>query len=47
MLTFLKKMIKFRVGQKVARGAAKKLGFKPIAGLVGLVGGYRAMRRHH
>jgi hypothetical protein len=47
MLSFLKKMIKFRLGQKVARGTAKKLGLGPFAGVIGLVGGYRSMRRHH
>ena len=47
MLSFLKKMVKFRVGQKVSRGAAKKLGLGPISSIIGLVGGYRTMRRHH
>lgn len=47
MLSFLKKMVKFRMGQKVSRGAAKKLGLGPISSIIGLVGGYRTMRRHH
>jgi hypothetical protein len=46
MLNFLKKLIRFRVGQKVSRGAAKKLGLRPISGIVGLIGGLRTMRRH-
>jgi hypothetical protein len=46
MLNFLKTIIRFRVGQKVSRGAAKKLGLRPISGIVGLIGGFRTMRRH-
>lgn len=46
MLSFLKKIVRFRVGQKVSRGAAKKLGFGPLAGIIGLVGGLRTLRRH-
>jgi hypothetical protein len=47
MLSFLKNMIRFRVGQKVSRGAAKKLGLRPLSGIIGLIGGLRTMRRHH
>ena len=46
MLRMVKNLIRFRLGQKVARGTAKKLGLGPVAGIVGLVSGLRAMRKH-
>lgn len=45
MFSLLKKMIRFRVGQKVSRGAAKKIGLGPLSGLLGIIGGVRTMRR--
>lgn len=38
MLSLVRKLLYFRLGQKVAKGAARSLGFK--------VGGIRSMRRH-
>ncbi|MGH9457766.1 MAG: hypothetical protein ACRD2J_09035 [Thermoanaerobaculia bacterium] len=46
MLKMIRKMVRFRLAQKVTRGAARKLGLRPIAGLLGVVGGLRAARRH-
>ena len=46
MLSLIKKLIAFRLGQTSARGAARMLGFGRLAMLVGLVGGWRAVRRH-
>lgn len=46
MFKFLRKMVRFRVGQKVTRGTARKLGLGPLSGLLGVIGGMRAARRH-
>lgn len=46
MRHFLKKLLLFRIGQKTSRGFAQTIGLDLIAGLVGLVGGYKTMRRH-
>ncbi|HUP66161.1 MAG TPA: hypothetical protein VM557_12865 [Thermoanaerobaculia bacterium] len=46
MFKLLGKMLKFRLGQKVTRGAAKKMGLGPMSGLLGLVGGLKAARKH-
>jgi hypothetical protein len=46
MLHFLRKLLMFRVGQKATRGFARSIGLGRIAGLVGLIGGYKQMRRH-
>ncbi len=46
MLHFLKKLLMFRVGQKASRGFARTIGLKSVAGLVGVVGGMKYMRRH-
>jgi hypothetical protein len=46
MLNFLKSLLVFRVAQKSSRGAAKLLGFGRLGLLIGLVGGWRAMKRH-
>lgn len=47
MLNFLKKLLMFRVGQKSARGAARMVGLGRLGLVIGLIGGWRAMRRHH
>jgi hypothetical protein len=47
MWNFLKKLLMFRVGQKTARGAARMLGFGKLGLVIGLIGGWRSMRRHH
>lgn len=46
MLNFIKRLIAFRLGQTSARGAARMLGFRKLALIVGLIGGFRALRRH-
>jgi hypothetical protein len=46
MLRFLKSLLYFRLGQKSSRGAAHLLGFSRLGSLVGLIGGWRAMKRH-
>ena len=47
MLRFLKKIALFRVGQKASRGFASAIGVRrPFAGIIGLIGGFKYMRRH-
>ena len=46
MINLLRKLLMFRLGQKAARGFARSIGLGRIAQLVGLVGGYKQMRRH-
>ena len=46
MLNFIKRVFMFRVGQKSARGAARMVGLGRLAAVIGLIGGYRAMRKH-
>ena len=46
MLHFLKKLMMFRIGQKASRGFARSIGLNAMAGIVGLVGGVKYMRRH-
>ena len=43
MVGLIMKMAKFRIGQKIARGAAKKMGLRPVSGLMGIIGGFKAM----
>lgn len=46
MLNFLKSLFVFRVGQTSARGAARMFGLGKLGLLIGLVGGWRALKRH-
>ncbi len=46
MLNFLKSLFVFRVGQTSARGAARMVGLGRLGLIVGLIGGWRALRRH-
>ncbi len=46
MLSFIKQLIAFRLGQTSARGAARLLGFGRLAMIAGVIGGIKAMRRH-
>ena len=46
MLHFLKKLLMFRVGQKTTSGVARSIGLGKIATIVGLIGGYKHMRKH-
>lgn len=43
MLGLIMKMARFRLGQKVARGVAKKLGLRPVASIMGIIGGFKAI----
>jgi len=45
MWSFLKSLLMFRVGQKSARGAARVVGLGRLAMIIGLIGGWRTMRR--
>lgn len=46
MLNFLKSLLVFRLGQTSARGTARMLGFGRLGLIVGLIGGWRAYKRH-
>lgn len=46
MLNFLKSLFAFRVGQTTARGAARMVGLGRLGVVIGLYGGYRALKRH-
>ena len=46
MLNFLKQLFVFRVGQTSARGAARMVGLGRLGLIIGLIGGYRALKRH-
>jgi hypothetical protein len=45
MLNFLKKIFVFRLGQSSAKGAARIFGFRRLGTIIGLVGGYQALKR--
>jgi hypothetical protein len=46
MWRFLKQLLRFRMGQKTSRGAARLMGFGKLGLVIGLIGGWRTMRRH-
>ena len=46
MRHFLKMVLMFRIGQKAAKGFARSLGLKRASTVIGLVGGFKHMRRH-
>ena len=48
MLNFLKSLFVFRLGQTSARGAARMVGLGRLGLVIGLIGGWRALkqRRH-
>ena len=46
MWNFIKQLLVFRLGQKSARGIARTIGFGKLGMLIGLIGGYRALKRH-
>ena len=46
MLQVIRKLIFFRLGQKTTKGFAKSLGFKKLSPIVGLVGGFKMMKKH-
>ena len=45
MWNFIKQLLVFRLGQKSARGVARTIGFGKLGMIIGLIGGYRALRR--
>lgn len=46
MWNFIKQIFVFRLGQTSARGAARMIGFGKLGLIVGLIGGWRALKRH-
>lgn len=46
MWRLIKQLLAFKIGQKSAKGAARMLGFGKIGAVLGLIGGFRAMKRH-
>ena len=46
MLHFLKQLLWFKLGQKTTRSAARAMGFGRLGLILGLIGGWRMMRRH-
>ena len=46
MWTMIKRFFQFRMNQKLARGTARSLGLGKLAGIVGLIAGVQAIRRH-
>lgn len=46
LLNFLKKLFVFRLGQTSARGAARMVGLGRLGLVIGLIGGWRALKRH-
>jgi len=47
MWRFLRKLLRFRLAQKASKSTARALGFGRLSLILGLIGGWRAMRRHH
>jgi len=41
MFKTIKQLILFRLGQKVSRGVAKKVGLGPVSSIAGFIGGLR------
>ena len=46
MLNFLKSFLVFSIGRSSARGTARMVGLGRLATVVGLIGGWRAYKRH-
>ena len=46
MWNFIKQLLVFRIGQKASRGAARMIGFRKLGTIVGLIGGWRALKKH-
>lgn len=45
MIGTIRKLIRYRVGQTVARKTARTLGFRALAGPIGVLAGFRALRK--
>ena len=46
MWNFIKQLLVFRMGQKSARGTARMIGFKKLGMVIGLIGGWKALKHH-
>ena len=46
MLNFLKGLFVFKMGQTTARSTARMVGLGRLGMILGLIGGYRAWKRH-
>lgn len=46
MLKLFKRLLLFRIGQRMSRRVARTLGYRATAPLFGIVGGFKYMRRH-
>ena len=46
MLNFLKSLFVFKMGQTTARSTARMVGLGRLGMILGLIGGYRAWKRH-
>jgi hypothetical protein len=46
MKQFLMNLIRFRLAQKSARGAARMVGLGRVGLVIGLIGGWRALKAH-
>lgn len=46
MWNLIKSFFVFRLGQTGARGTARMLGFGKLGLIVGLIGGWKALKRH-
>jgi hypothetical protein len=46
MLRLIKQLFFFRVGQRATRGVARSIGLGSLAGIAGVIGGVKYMRRH-
>ncbi len=47
MLRFWKKILMFQIGKRASRRFARVIGVqRPIASLLGVIGGFKYMRRH-
>lgn len=46
MWSLIKRMLVFRVGQSASRSVARLVGLGRFSLLLGLIGGWRAVRRH-
>ena len=45
MWNFIKQLLVFRLGQRSARAIARTIGFGKLGMVIGLIGGYRALKR--
>lgn len=46
MLNFIKQLLVFRLGQTSAKGAARMVGLGRLGMVIGLIGGWKALKRH-